>query len=158
METQIKYDVREVNWPEKTLLTRRVITTFDKLPSFFAGAYGLLYQELQKQGLRSTEPPFAIYYLVDEAKHETDVAAAVAIEGEVKETRGFQKVTIPATKALQLTHYGDYNNMRPAYETLDQYVRDHGFETLLMLEQYFSDPGVEKDPAKWRTDIYFIVK
>ena len=158
METQTKYEVREITWPEKTMLTWRVNTTFDKLPAFFAEAYGLLYHDLQKQGLKSIEPPYAIYYQVDEATHETDVAAAVAVQGTIQETRGFQKVTIPPTKALQVSYYGDYNNMRPAYDALNQHVQDHDLEPLLMLEQYFSDPGVEKDPAKWRTDIIFIVK
>lgn len=157
METQTKYEVRELAWPEKTILTKRATTTLDRLPQFFSTAYGQLYQVLQAQGLRSEEPPFAIYYQVDAATHETDVAAGVSIQGPVAVLNKFQKVTIPASRALQLTHFGAYDSMKPAYLALEQYVREHGLETLLMMEQYVTDPGAESDPAKWRTDIYFIV-
>ncbi len=157
METQISYEVKEVVWPEKTLLTKRTTTTMDRLPGFFQEAYEQLYHLLQTQGQRPEEPPFAIYYSVDEATHETDVAAGVSVSGPVRVLSKFQQVTIPPSRALLLTYYGAYESMRPAYQALGQYVRDHRLEPLLMMEQYFTDPGIEKDPAKWRTDIYFIV-
>ena len=157
MKHQSRFEVREVEWPEKTLLTKRVTTTMDRLPAFFSSAYVQLFRLLQTQGLSSGEPPFAIYYQVDETTHETDVAAAVSIHGQVKDLSRFQKITIPASRALQLTCYGAYSSMKSAYQTLEQYVQEHRLEILLMMEQYIKDPGTENDPAKWRTDIYYII-
>jgi effector-binding domain-containing protein len=157
MQTQEKYEVREIAWPEKTLLTKRVTTSFEKLPHFFREAYGQLFQALQTQSLGPVEPPYAIYYQVDGARNEIDVAAAVTIREKMKELRRFQKVTIPASRALQVSYTGPYDDMRTAYEALEQYVREHQLEILLMMEQYFSDPGIEKDPSKWRTEIFFLV-
>jgi len=158
METITKLEVKEITWPGKTFISKRTKMSFDKLSTFFGETYGAIYSALGKQGIQSQEPPFSIYYSVDEAKKETDLAAAVAVPESAKDIEGFEKVNIPRSKALLVTYYGPYDNMRPAYEKLDEYVAKHNLKREWMLEQYFSDPQVEKDPAKWKTDIYFIVK
>lgn len=46
------------------------------------------------------------------------------------------------------------------YQTirLERYFKEHNLERTLMVEEYFSDPVLEKDPAEWRTDIHFVLK
>lgn len=158
MEVQTKHHVQKIRWPEKTFLTKRSTITFDKLTSFFTKAYGEIYGSIQNQGLRSTEPPCGIYYQVDEDQHLIDIAAAVAVRGPLEDDDQFQVLTIPQCDALQISCFGTYENMKPAYEALEKYATDQRLETLLIIEQYYSDPGIERDPAKWRTDIYFIVE
>lgn len=158
METITKFDIKEIQWAGKTFLTKRAKLSFDKLTAFFGASYGALYQALAKSGIKATEPPFAIYHSIDEKKMETDLSAAVAVHDGIKAIEGFQKMTIPASKALLLTYYGSYENMAPAYAALEEYMAEHKFQKAWTLEEYFSDPAVEKDPAKWKTNIYFIVK
>lgn len=158
METTTKYEVREIAWREKTFITKRAKISFDKLSTFFTETYGAIYDAIKRNGIVTTEEPYAIYYSVDDAKNETDLAAAVAVPGTVKKIEGFQNVTIPDSKALTITYYGSYENMGPVYAALDKYVAEHGLKKEWMLEEYFSDPAVEKDPARWKTNIYFIVK
>lgn len=76
METITKYAVKEVLWPGKTFVTKRTKTGFDKLGTFFSESYGALYEAIKKLGIKTNEPPCAIYYSVDEAKSETDLAAS----------------------------------------------------------------------------------
>lgn len=158
METATKYQVRELTWPEKTFLTKRAVKSFDQLPAFFGESYGALYGSVQKSGLKATEPPFAIYYSVDEQKKETDLAAAISVQGSVPEIKGFEKVVLSPAKVITTTHYGSYESMGPAYAALEQYIAGHGLKKELMMEEYLSDPELEKDPANWKTNIYFVVK
>ena len=158
METSIKYDVTEIRWVEKTFIAKRARIAFDELPFFFAESYGAIYDFIQKHGLHSKDMPCAIYYSIDEHKKETDLAAAVPIEGEVPETKEFEKITIPSSRVATTTHYGSYENMHPAYSALERYLADHGLKRVLIVEEYFSDPEKEVDPAKWRTNIYFVTK
>ena len=159
MGTAVKFEVKEIVWPRKNFVTKRAIVSFDKLSTFFAETYGAIYKAIKTAEKVGNEPPCAIYYSVDEMKKETDVAAAVPVRNNGNnEVAGFEEVTIPESKALQLTYYGSYENMRPAYEALDRYAADHKLQTQLMLEEYFSDPIVERDPSKWKTNIYFFVK
>lgn len=157
MKTTINYEVKEITWPERTFVTKRAKVSFDKLTEFFTSSYGSIYQVLQQMAIDTTEPPFAIYYLVDEANKETDLAAAVSINQHLKEIEGFQLMTVPTSKALSVDYFGPYDYMGPAYESLDRYVSDHGYKKKLVLEQYFTDPLIEKDPEKWKTVIYFIL-
>ncbi|HNR06713.1 MAG TPA: GyrI-like domain-containing protein [Saprospiraceae bacterium] len=157
METETIYQVQEVQWTEKTFVTKRDTVRFDRLSGFFTQAYGEIYTAIQNAGIRPMAEPFAIYYAIDEVRMETDLAAAVPVPEDFMIPAGFHPVTIPASKALYLSYYGGYENMTPAYAALEKHIAEHGYKKQWMLEQYFSDPEVEKDPAKWRTDIYFIV-
>lgn len=157
METETIYQVQEVQWTERTFMTKRATLGFDRLTPFFTQAYGEIYTAIQQAGIKPLGEPFAIYYNIDEVKMETDLAAAVPVSGTAMVPAGFHPVTIPASRALRITYYGSYENMAPAYAALEKHIAEHGYKKQWMLEQYFSDPKVEKDPAKWRTDIYFIV-
>lgn len=158
METTTKPGVKEILWPGKTFIIKRAKLNFNKLPAFFAESYGAIYHAIQATGVKATEPPCAIYYSVDEIKMETDIAAAISVQSTEQEVKGFEKLNIPASKALFLTHYGPYENMRSSYDLLEKYIVDHKLQKQWVIEQYFTDPAVEKDPNKWKTDIYFIVK
>ena len=157
MKTTIKYEVKEITWTEKTFVARRAKVSFDKLTEFFTASYGSISRALQQMAVDTVEAPFAIYYLVDETNKETDLAAAVAVNQPLKEIKGFQLVTIPTSKALSVEYYGPYDYMGQAYEALEEYMKDHNYKSKLTLEQYFTDPLIEKDPEKWKTVIYFIV-
>lgn len=158
METITKYEVKEMAWPEKIFITKRARVPFDKLSIFFGDTYDALYSTIQKVGLTTEGMPCAFYYEVDEYKKETDVAAAVAVTGQVPELKEFNKIMLPKSKVLTITHYGSYENMIPAYEELEKYRKDHALKKELVIEEYFSDPSIEKDPSKWKTNIYFVVK
>lgn len=157
METIIKNDVKEIDWPETTFLTIRATLPFDKLTTFFSEKYTSLYNFIGKAGLTAKEPPCAIYYSVDEKNMKTDLAAAIPVTGTVQESGEIVKVVVPASKALAITHYGSYDSMGETYAVLQKHVKDHDLKTKWMIEQYLSDPEIEKDPKTWKTNIYFVL-
>lgn len=159
METQVKYDVRKISWPEKTFITKRETVAFDKLSDFFTRNYDAIYEHLQKVGIQPSEPPCAIYYKIDEEKKETELAAAVPVQGKVPDIKNFDKLAIPASKVITTTYYGPYGEgMRPAYTALEDYLKDNKMTRKLIIEEYLTDPMLEKDPGKLKTNIYFVLK
>jgi effector-binding domain-containing protein len=50
--------------------------------------------------------------------------------------------------------------MMPAYQTMSSYMKSNnlGDEPELVIEQYITDPMMEKDTAKWQTNIIFFEK
>lgn len=158
METTTKNEIREIRWPGKTFVTVRTTLPFDKLTAFFSANYAAIYQAIAKLHVQSVEPPCAIYYSVDEAKKVTDLAAAIPVHGLAGEIEGFEKLVVPASKAVTVTHYGSYDSMSASYNQLEKYITEHGLKRKLILEEYLSDPAVEKDPANWKTNIYYIVE
>ena len=158
METTVKAQVKEISWPGKTFVISRSVLPFDKLTAFFTEKYGAIYGAIYKAGITVSEPPCAIYYSVDEKTMVTDLAAAVPVPAGAPEIAGFAKEMIPAGKALTITHYGPFTSMAETYGMLDKYIAEHGLKRTWALEEYLSDPAVEKDPATWKTNIYFGVE
>ncbi len=158
METSEKFEIMQSTWPERRFVVKREKVSFDKLPAFFEKNYGLIYSAIQKYNLVTNEPPCAIYHAIDEEKKETDVSAAVPVKGDSSPVQGLEKVIIPPSTILRGTHYGSYDNMVPIYAEMEKYLKEHNLQRDLIIEEYFSDPGVEKDPGKWKTNIVFILK
>ena len=149
--------LRRFTWPEKLFITKRSVVGFDKLSAFFADTYRSIYDAIQKEGIDVAGPPCAIYYLVNERKKETDVAAAVPVRGSIPEFTEFEKVVIPPAKVLSTTYYGPYENMQVPYANLERYLKEHALKKELTIEEYYSDPSAQEDPAKWKTAIYFVL-
>ena len=158
MKTLAKYEVKEVMWPPRTFITKRETVPFDRLTAFFTDSYRSMYAAAKQLNLRINEPPCAIYYTIDEQKRETDLAAALPVQRSVADIKPFKKISIPKSKVIMTTYYGSYENMAPAYAALEEYMTEHALKRGLILEEYFSDPGKEKDPAKWKTNIYYVIK
>ena len=158
MEKTITYQVKETTWEERAYIIKKAVVPFEQLPIFFREQYHLLYSALHKQGIRPPAVASAFYFSIDEAKNETELAAAVQLPDTTTEVEGFDKFILPAGKRITTTYYGKYEEMMPAYVELENYLKEKGLTRELYIEEYFSDPEKEKDPAKIRTDIYFAVK
>jgi effector-binding domain-containing protein len=155
MTTTSQPAVKEIAWAEKTFLGVHSTQAFSNLSTFFTQSYGALYHAAQEQKLMLAEPPYAIYYSVDEAKGETELVAAISVPDKNIRIDGFETITLPACKAITITHIGSYDTMHTTYALLEDYLKEHGLKRTWMLEQYLSDPEIEKDPATWQTNIYF---
>ena len=158
METKLQHTIKKVSWPTKQFAIHRETLPFDKLPDFFKRNYDAIYREIARQGISSTQPPCAFYYRIDEAKKETDLAAAVPISGAAKPSEAFELFSLPACELVTTTHYGSYETMVPAYQEMDNYIQSNKLKKGLVIEEYLTDPLIEKDPAKWQTNIYFVIE
>ncbi|MGZ5281452.1 MAG: GyrI-like domain-containing protein [Bacteroidia bacterium] len=158
MQTAVKHQVSEISWPKKTFFIKRAVKSIEQLPQFFTESYGAIFGPLGTNDITPTGVPCAIYYSIDEAKNQTDLAAAVPVNNNVPDIQGLEKLAIPASKVITTTHFGPYENMAPAYQEMEKYLAEHDLKKELIIEEYFSDPAKEPDPAKWKTNIYFVVK
>lgn len=156
--TTTSYVIKEITWPEKTFIIKRTTKPFDKLPDFFKESYGAIYGALASKGINPTEMPCAFYYSIDEIKKETELAAAVPVHADTPEIAGFEKVTFPPSKLITTTHIGSYDGMGAPYGAMEKYLAEKKLRKGLVIEEYFSDPEVEKDASKWKTNIYFMIQ
>ena len=150
-----RHEIGEIKWPDKTFIIKRTRLSFDQLPDFFKRSYGELYSSLGKAGIQTNGMPCAFYYSIDEIKKETDFAVAVPVPDGTPDIPGFEKFILPSSNLVTTTHIGSYETMGPAYAALEGYVDGKHLKKGLMIEEYFSDPEVEKDPTTWKTNIYF---
>lgn len=153
-----KYDVHEMSWDAKVYYGKKDKLAFDKISGFLGETYGKIGEELSKQKMMPVSAPKAIYFSFDEATMVADVAAVMEVKQGTKLEGGLTKFETPAGKVLHIAYYGPYEKSGEAHYAMDAYMKEHNLTQVSVIEEYVTDPMTEKDPAKWLTNIYYIVK
>ncbi len=123
----------------------------------FGEWYGIIGQSIAKQKVEMAGPVLSIYYSYDNVN--TDVEAAVPVSGNAKDEGNVKYHELPATKALVVKYYGNYSNIEPVYNAAFEYIGKQGMKSNgAPMEMYITDPGMEKDTAKWLTEVVFPIQ
>lgn len=149
------YEVKEIDWKGKDYAIVRSTVKFPDIPAFFKKNLPVLFEAVTK-AKGNPGIPVGIFYKYDEKAGETDMAAGVPYEGKID--LGKTAVTHAAAgKAYLIEYYGAYENMQAPYQSMAEYLKaNFGHENPdLVIEEYVTDPGVEKDTSQWLTNIYF---
>lgn len=156
MNTDTLNNIRQTTWHSKTFVLKRASMAVTELASFFAKSYGALYNTIYRHGMNPSSAPCGIFFSVSEDKSETDVAAAVPVKGSVPELPGFTIMEVPDSAAVSLLYTGPYDKIGESYQVLEHYMATNNLKATWMIEEYLTDPNIEKDPEKLKTVIYFL--
>jgi effector-binding domain-containing protein/uncharacterized membrane protein len=122
-------------------------------------SYGELTGVLAKSKVAMTGPAFALYPKWDEAAKQMEMVCAFPVAPDAKLPAKYKVMQTPGGKTVKAVHTGDYNNMMSTHEQIVQYIAFKKLEfNGAPYEVYLTDPTVEKDTAKWVTEIYYPVK
>ena len=122
-------------------------------------SYGELAGVLGKAKVEMTGPAFALYPKWDEATKQMEMVCAFPVAEGAKLPTKYKVMLTSGGKAVKAIHKGDYNNMMATHEQIVQYITFKKLEPNgAPYEVYITDPTVEKDTAKWVTEIYYPVK
>ena len=149
------FKVKLIDLPESHFLGTRKRIKMDQMQSFFETNLPKAFVSVQKAGLEMNGMPYGLYYDWDEKNGETDMAAAIPVKKRM-DLPGLTSFVIPAGKAAQIEHLGDYSGLANAHYAMDDYMKEMGFEmSFPVMEEYVTDPTQEPDTAKWLTKITY---
>jgi hypothetical protein len=152
------YEIKEVAWEEKTFYgTKRTKLDGSKLGVFFAENWPKMWLQLENEKVKSTMSPCGILYSWDEKTMVTECVAAMCVPKGF-ELKGREKYSIPATKVLSVPYYGVPEKSIEAYYAMDEYLKANKLSYSFDIDEYVTDPTLQKDTAKWLTNIYYILK
>ncbi len=158
-EKKVQYTVKQFDFSATTYATIRQEIKMADITSFFSKHLSFLFTEA---GNTQANPgiPCGLYYKWDDKKQLTDMAAAIPVDAGSRFDNAMIKVeTIPASKAVYADYYGPYEKLREAYTALQDYARVNNLKQKPpFIEQYITDPGVEKDSTKWLTKVIMLVE
>ncbi len=150
------FTIQESNFKTTDYLTKRATVKMQDIPTFF----GNHLPEIGKAaGSSIVGFPCGIFWKWDEASMTTDMAAAMPVSSKNISNETYSVINLPNSKEYVLNYYGAYDKMKLAYESMDSVIKMNGYanpETVI--EEYITDPMVEKDTSKWLTKIHFLVK
>jgi effector-binding domain-containing protein len=148
------YEVTTRHIEEQPTLAMRARVKVDDMSAFLGRAFAEVAAVIQQTGLDYAGPPYGRYVPVD-GFAEFDVEAGFPVFGTPSSAGDVVVSTLPDGDVAVVEHLGPYDAMVPAYKALTDWVEQHDSTVAgTPWEVYFSDPGEEPDPAKWRTEIF----
>ncbi len=123
--------------------------------------YGMMYHEIgeymAKHNLKMAGAPFGIMVKMDGAKYIWEAAIPTDKLGK-SDGRITAKNSYSGDVAV-VKYFGSYEKTHSAYEAAFKWIGNNGKSPNgNPWEVYVTDPGMEKDTAKWETDIYVPIK
>jgi effector-binding domain-containing protein len=114
-----------------------------------------IMSHLKSAGVEVTGPPFSLYRGM--ANGTFDLEAGMPVGAPIKEAAQIKPGTLPGGKAAVTWHVGPYDTLGNAFEAVEKWRRERGYSVRGSehgpWEVYWTDPGEEIDPAKWRTEV-----
>jgi len=96
-------------------------------------------------------PPSVRYYTFGE---DLDIEGVVCVSKPVEPKGRVKPATLPGGPAVIAWHVGPYDRLGDTHARIQAYLGEHGLERRgACWEEYWTDPGMEPDPSKWRTRI-----
>ena len=111
-----------------------------ELPAFLGGAFGEVIEELRKQGVAVTGPPFGRYWPAGEG---FEVEAGFPAAGSVAPAGRVVPSVLPAGAVATTVHEGGYAGLGQSYSEVEQWLPAHGYAaTDAPWESYLDGPEV----------------
>ena len=157
------YRVDELEMPDRNFLIARKKVPFSRAPGVLATGLDKVINTAEKIGLEVDGRPSGLYFDWDTVTNETDMAAALPIAKKLPslgvKIGGLSQFTVPAGKAIMVSHYGDYGSTANAHFAIDQYLNSNNLTAKVPCwEEYVTDTSEEADTTKWLTRVYYFLE
>ena len=133
--------------------------TFDTVSDSMATAFTELAKKFEAMG-RTPNGAFSIYHKWDMKSGDCEYTAAIPVEQSFQLPEGLIGGTIPATKAVKVTHTGSYDHLGNAWSGAYMYQRSKKHKMNKAIdgyEIYVNDPQSTPE-AELITEVYVPVK
>ncbi|MCX6250716.1 MAG: SRPBCC family protein [Bacteroidetes bacterium] len=159
---------QRANWPKieevKIDETMALIVMDSAGPKNYSQVFAKGYMEIgmlmKANGLRQVGPAFARYLKYDTVSMLSVMDFGFPVDKTIEKGKGrvrFEK--FPAQQVMMAYYHGPYDKTGPTYWALEQSIKESGKQISgAPVELYVTDPMMEKDTAKWETDIFFPIK
>ena len=152
-------EVKEITWESHTYVANRSVVEIKNIGKVFQERMPKTFAYVQKNKFQVMEPVAALFYTWDTVAGKSDLAMAIQVKDASKASGEFSAVTLGKSKALLVDFYGPYDKTGLAHDALKKYAADKGLKIKYpVIEEYVTDPGVEKDPNKVLTKVYYLIE
>ncbi|MCB9870900.1 MAG: GyrI-like domain-containing protein [Planctomycetes bacterium] len=143
--------IRIAELRERHALTVRVKVKPAEISLTFARILPQVMGYLAKKGVTPDGAPFSLYHSFGK---EVELEAGFPVPKRVEGEGVIKAVVLPAGKAAVTWHVGPYHDLATSHGRLQAWIAAQGLEALGPLREiYWTDPGLEQDPKRWRTEI-----
>lgn len=139
--------------PRPTAVTRatcRMSELGQRLGELLPAVHGVV----TGQSIATAAPPFMRYLVMIMEEETLELETGFALAAPFADAAPVYSRSLPGGDIAILRHVGPYHDPGSSHDRLDEWLADQvrppgGHRR----EVYWTDPGEEPDPAKWRTEI-----
>ncbi len=131
-------------------------TPVEGIPASLGVALGEAWEAAEAGGLAPDGPPYTRYLGgFGEPGADVDYEAGVPLLEPATMGHGrAQPAELPGGAVAVAWHVGPYDTLGETYDALVRWIGEQGRAAAgPMWEVYWTDPGSEPDPARWRTEV-----
>jgi AraC family transcriptional regulator len=149
----VEYDIEIRDLEPQTIVTIRQETTPAGMGAAFRELLAVVWQYLEKRGVRPSGPSFGIFHTYEPERVDFQAGFPVAepLEGEGRIEAG----ELPGGRAAVVMHEGPYDTIGAAHDALDAFVHERGSHGGSPREVYWKGPGDDSDASSWRTEVIY---
>ncbi len=148
-----EHEIIETN-PQPYIFIEKECAFGPDMQPLYADAFGKLWNFRTEHGIVPAGPPMSVTMSVQGNRSRFRVSLPVGVEDARKATGEIAFDTLPAGRAVHVTHTGSYEKLGETYDALMQWMGDNGHTpNMPCWEVYADDPG-EVPEEKLRTEIY----
>lgn len=130
------------------------MTTAAELKDAFMQLLPATFQYVTSHGGQPLGPPFGRYHHFEPEK--VDLEAGIVVKTPMAAGMGVSPGEIPGGLYASVEHVGPYEQLMNAWQAIGDYISANNLQIIgAPLELYWTDPGEEPDPSKWRTEIVY---
>ena len=134
----------------------RVRIKASEMGKTLATLFSEVMTHLNMVGAPTVGAPFTRYHSFGA---EIDIEAGIPIEKPVKDGGRVKSGKLPGGKVVSTWHIGPYHRLTQTYNKVQSWMKANKLEANGgSWEFYWTDPGLEPDSAKWRTQVLWPVK
>jgi AraC family transcriptional regulator len=147
----VTYDITTRTLQEQPTAVVLGMAQAEFLAAWLRDAYAEVLAAVAASGEAPAGPPFARFAFHG---HQVHVEAGVPTTGQIPPMGRVERGHLPSGAAAVVVHEGPYDGIVKAYDALQGWVLQHGFEKAEHhYESYLVGPADEPDAARWRTEV-----
>jgi effector-binding domain-containing protein len=141
------YEIESADLQEQQVALVRGRIRLTDIPAFLETALTSCPGVAVREGLRLTGPPYARYRFLDD--DTIDIDAGFPVSGPVVRAGGVEPGFLPGGHVVTTVHVGAYEDVGAAYEALERYLVENGYEPAgTAWECYLDEPHVPEPRTK----------
>lgn len=151
----MSYTIEEREIPAQPIAYKVGAGTAAEIPKVMGELLPDVMGYLDEHGVTPAGPPFTHYLSMGET---IQLQSGLPLKEKIEAGAGIKVGLLPGGKVLRTEHIGPYDHLNKAYQALAKYIQENDLDAgETIWEYYWTDPGEEPDPAKWRTEIFISV-
>ncbi len=158
-EGVMPYEVRVKEVPAQHVAMLRRHSSIATIGNDISEAFATLGQAVGTSGVPMAGPPFLVMFDVIDEESDGDIALAFPVAAPFTGAGDVTGEDLPAMTVASTVHRGPYDELGPAYHTLQGWIQEHGHEVAgPPREIYLTSPQGTPDPADYLTEVQFPIR